>query len=407
MEEVSVKKKLKLKKKTVLFLVLGIIVLGIFISPFLFIKINLVGDGTITVNYGDKYKEPGYLAYLGRKNVTSDVKVSSDIKSSLGTYKVTYKYKFLFYNIVRKRVVKVEDVVGPKIELVGDKELELTINTEYVELGFKAIDNKDGDVTSSVKIENKIDNTKLGTYEVIYTVSDSSGNKSKAIRKVKVERLRPTQMSIQEFSLDGWYEETKLKETQDYGDEYYNKIVMVGDSNTMNMYSSGYIKGTNAWAIPCLHAQSMYEGDINLYGYGKKMNLLEAVSQYKPEYMIINLGVFSTAWIGQDAFLEYSKKVIEGIKERSPDTKIMLISLYPILSGNNINKFDQAIINKYNFMILELAKEYDLKYLDAEVALKDAEGYGRDDYYFDDHYHLNNSGYRALKNYIRTHAWED
>ena len=31
MEEVSVKKKLKLKKKTVLFLVLGIIVLGIFI----------------------------------------------------------------------------------------------------------------------------------------------------------------------------------------------------------------------------------------------------------------------------------------------------------------------------------------------------------------------------------------
>ena len=407
MEEVSVKKKLKLKKKTVLFLVLGIIVLGIFISPFLFIKINLVGDGTITVNYGDKYKEPGYLAYLGGKNVTSDVKVSSDIKSSLGTYKVTYKYKFLFYNIVRKRVVKVEDVVGPKIELVGDKELELTINTEYVELGFKAIDNKDGDVTSSVKIENKIDNTKLGTYEVIYTVSDSSDNKSKAIRKVKVERLRPTQMSIQEFSLDGWYEETKLKETQDYGDEYYNKIVMVGDSNTMNMYSSGYIKGTNAWAIPCLHAQSMYEGEINLYGYGKKMKLLEAVSQYKPEYMIINLGVFSTAWIGQDAFLEYSKKVIEGIKERSPDTKIMLISLYPILSGNNINKFDQAIINKYNFMILELAKEYDLKYLDAEVALKDAEGYGRDDYYFDDHYHLNNSGYRALKSYIRTHAWED
>ena len=107
MEEVSVKKKLKLKKKTVLFLVLGIMVLGIFISPFLFIKINLVGDGTITVNYGDKYKEPGYLAYLGGKNVTSDVKVSSDIKSSLGTYKVTYKYKFLFYNIVRKRVVKV------------------------------------------------------------------------------------------------------------------------------------------------------------------------------------------------------------------------------------------------------------------------------------------------------------
>lgn len=407
MEEVSVKKKLRLKKKTVLFLVLGIVVMGIFISPFLFIKINLVGDGTITVNYGDKYKEPGYLAYLGGKNVTSDVKVSSDIKSSLGTYKVTYKYKFLFYNIVRKRVVKVEDVVGPKIELVGDKELELTINTEYVEPGFKAIDNKDGDVTNSVKVENKIDNTKLGTYEVIYTVSDSSGNKSKAIRKVKVERLRPTQMSIQEFSLDGWYEETKLKETQDYGDEYYNKIVMVGDSNTMNMYSSGYIKGTNAWAIPCLHAQSMYEGEINLYGYGKKMNLLEAVSQYKPEYMIINLGVFSTAWIGQDAFLEYSKKVIEGIKERSPDTKIMLISLYPILKGNNINKFDQAIINKYNFMILELAKEYDLKYLDAEVALKDAEGYGRDDYYFDDHYHLNNSGYRTLKNYIRTHAWED
>ena len=39
--------------------------------------------------------------------------------------------------------------------------------------------------------------------------------------------------------------EIKLKETTNYGDDYFNKITMVGDSNTMNMYSSGYIKGTN------------------------------------------------------------------------------------------------------------------------------------------------------------------
>ena len=53
-------------------------------------------------------------------------------------------------------------------------------------------------------------------------------------RVVNVDKKNPTQMSLEEFSLDGFYDNVKLKETP-INNDYYNKIVFVGDSNIKNM----------------------------------------------------------------------------------------------------------------------------------------------------------------------------
>jgi len=399
--------KRKRLKKVVLIVLVLISFLLIFFSPFLIINIKLIGNKEMNLDYGEKYSEPGYKASIFNKDITDRIKVKSNVKDSIGKYEVTYSYKVLFYIVKRVRKVVVSDLTGPEITLKGEKEVSVTINTKYDEAGFEAIDKLDGDLTDKVKVTNNIDITKLGEYEVKYEVKDKAGNKSTLLRRVTVERLKPTQMSIAEFKLDGWYDDVKLKQTKNYGDEYFNKIVMVGDSNTMHMYQDGYLNANNAWAVPCLHAESMHNTNINIYGTGEEMKLIDAVSKYKPNIMILNFGTFSTEWISETTFISKANLMIEQIKEKSPNTKIILISLFPIRKGENINNFRQNIINRFNFRILEMADKYDLKYLDAEEALKDSDGYGKDEYFKDDKFHLTGNGYRVLKEYIKTHALEE
>ncbi|MDC3105955.1 DUF5011 domain-containing protein, partial [Gammaproteobacteria bacterium] len=48
--------------------------------------------------------------------------------------------------------------------------------TSYTDLGATALDNIDGDITSSITVESDVDSDTAGTYTVVYSVSDSSGN---------------------------------------------------------------------------------------------------------------------------------------------------------------------------------------------------------------------------------------
>lgn len=400
------RKKSNVKKIVIIGIILAILLLTI-LSPFIFINIKLIGDKRIELDYGEKYSEPGFKAYMFNKEITDKIKINNNIKEDIGNYKVTYSYQFFIYKIKRTRKVTIADLTGPEITLKGDKELSITINTKYEEPGYEAIDKLDGDLTKNVIVTNNIDITKIGNYEVVYEVKDNAGNISKEIRRIKVEKLKPTQMSIKDYTLDGWYDSVKLKKTKNYGDEYFNKITMVGDSNTMNMYLNGYLNGLKAWAIPCLHAESMHSIEINLYGLGKKMKLIDAIEKYKPETIILNFGTFSTAWISEETFIEKANQMIEQIKEKSPNTKIILISIYPIKKGDNINKFQQNIINKYNFLILEMANKHGLKYLDVQEVLKDDDGYGKEEYFVEDKFHLTSLGHRTVKEYIKTHALEE
>jgi len=397
----------RISKKYILIFTIIIILVTILLSPYFFIKIQLIGDKKIVLNYGDEYNESGYLGKLLKKDITQDIKITNTIKEQIGKYKVIYSYKFLFYNIKQTRIVEVKDIKGPKIELTDGTTYEVIENEIYLEPGFIAIDNKDGDVTNKVEVNGTVDTTKLGEYKIKYEVSDSNNNQTNVTRTVKVVKKNPLQMSVLEYNLDGWYDEVKLKETENKGNEYFNKITMVGDSNTMNMYLNGYLNGIRAWAIPCLHASTMHSWDINLYGLGLKMKLIDAVKTYQPEIMILNLGTFSTTWIQETTFIDKANLIIEQIKETSPNTKLILSSIYPIKKGENINKFTQEKINRYNFLILEMANKHKVKYLDIAGALKDETGYGNPLYFVEDNFHLTLLGHSTVKEYIKTHALEE
>lgn len=90
----------------------------------------------------------------------------------------------LLFNVATKPTSSIpEDKNTIEITLAGDDTVYLYKNEEYIEPGFKAMDSKENDLTNEVKVENNIDITKSGEYEVKYLLSDNTSKTRNVIVK--------------------------------------------------------------------------------------------------------------------------------------------------------------------------------------------------------------------------------
>lgn len=90
------------------------------------------------------------------------------------------------------RTTSIKDTESPNIILKGAKELTIKNGEAYVEYGFVATDNIDGDITSKVKVSGTVDTNKVGQYTLIYSVYDKSGNVSEEKRIINVVNVGTT-----------------------------------------------------------------------------------------------------------------------------------------------------------------------------------------------------------------------
>ncbi len=191
--------KRKLRKDRLILLGGGVIALVILVlGTFFFIKSNnttivLNGEKDISLEVFDDYVElDAKLLYKGSEKKIIKATVSNVDTSVLGDYTVAYKYNSFLLKKDVKRHVKVVDTTAPKLTLKGS-DMTLKLNQSYIEPGYSAIDNYDGDISDKVEVEGKVDTSKLGTYEVTYSITDSSGNKSTVERKVVISQVaKPT-----------------------------------------------------------------------------------------------------------------------------------------------------------------------------------------------------------------------
>ena len=90
-------------------------------------------------------------------------------------------------DVINENTLVCKDKTPPIITLKGKISITLLLNQKYIEYGADAIDNKDGNISNFVKIDSSLlDISKEGTYSVIYSVVDKSGNKLSIKRVVKV-----------------------------------------------------------------------------------------------------------------------------------------------------------------------------------------------------------------------------
>ena len=149
--------------------------------------ITLVDNPDYYTKPGDKYIEEGFSAI---DNYDGDVtaKVVRQEKDNVITYTVTDS----FGNEAKvERPIVYEDREAPVIVLNGNAEIDLGINETYSELGYTATDDIDGDLTSKVTVEGKVDSSKYGDYKLTYKVKDSYDNETVVTRIVHVKDFNP------------------------------------------------------------------------------------------------------------------------------------------------------------------------------------------------------------------------
>lgn len=121
-------------------------------------------------------------------DITSKIKVTSNnVNTSIpGVYQVTYSVTDK-ENATVTKTIKVVVKENSKPTITAD-DIEITIGSTFKELdGVKATDKEDGDITSKIKITSNNVNTKVvGTYKVVYEVTDSNGGKTTKERIVSV-----------------------------------------------------------------------------------------------------------------------------------------------------------------------------------------------------------------------------
>ncbi|MBQ7137155.1 MAG: DUF5011 domain-containing protein [Bacilli bacterium] len=170
----------KVNKKVILSIILSFVLISIAIATcFMFFipNVKLLGDRIITIKLKEEYYDKGIKATYQGKDISKQVKVKDNINSEkVGTYKVTYTIKKGLFEVKKTRTVKVIDDTKPVIELVGEKEIVMCPGKTFDELGYSATDNYDGNLTSKVQIDETEE-------KITYTVKDSSGNKTVAVRK--------------------------------------------------------------------------------------------------------------------------------------------------------------------------------------------------------------------------------
>lgn len=164
------KKSSKSKSKIILICFVLLIILLIFIFIFFVPKIELFGSSYVKVEYGDLYKEAGYVAKYRGTDITDKVWIEGKInEEKIGIYNIKYKVRKNRIVVTKERKVEIVDTVAPVVTLLGDSSVNVCPNKEYIEDGYTAVDNYDGDLSNSVEV-------KVNDKDILYSVQDSSGN---------------------------------------------------------------------------------------------------------------------------------------------------------------------------------------------------------------------------------------
>lgn len=222
-----------------------------------------------------------------------------------------------------------------------------------------------------------------------------------------------TRMSTDSIELEG--ASVTLGKTADYGQNYIDSITFLGDSSIARMLDVEVLTGGDK----AYQVWSSENGDIPLDSNIAKISVLfpendevvklgDAMQRRSPKYLIVTLGISNgVPYCDKETFCEYYQGLIDVLVESSPSTTIILQSIFPV--SKKAEKKNPAITNEKidtaNAWIVELCQKNDLKFLYTASVLKNEKGYLNSDYISEDGISMNESGYKKVLRYIRTHGY--
>lgn len=190
-------------------------------------------------------------------------------------------------------------------------------------------------------------------------------------------------------------------------EDILSHVFFFGDSTTAHLACRGGIPDDRVWSgagntvlfetvnrTKCVHLE---EENLDL-------TLADAVSQKKPEILVITLGVSGGAgFLSKDAFVAVYREMLTSVQNASPETKIVVQSILPLSdkSVNHFKKLTREAVCEANGWISELCSQMDILYVDTHSKLVDENGYLKVIYQNDEYMHLTRAAYTVVLDSIR------
>ena len=205
-------------------------------------------------------------------------------------------------------------------------------------------------------------------------------------------------------------------------DPYIKTLTFFGDSTTYHLKARGGIAGDKIIHGKAYTVSLKYLSDLRIRTASETDDDYKTVSDYflthHPGRLVVTVGLgggvtyVQSGKLDRDGFMSYYKRMIGYIAEASPETVVMLQSIFPVLETNGIGANNEAIV-EVNSWIREFADENGLYYFDTHSVLTDENGALKSEYAVKkdssgkaDGYHITAAGYEAILNYIIAYKYE-
>ena len=192
--------------------------------------LTLIGGANIDIPFGSEFNDPGVTSSDNDDTSLIIVNVLGEVNTNtIGTYTLVYSAVDDSKNEASiERVVSVIDLAPPIISLIGG-DMSINLGEDFSDPGASANDDVDGIV--SVDINGSVNSNEIGTYTLIYSATDSSGNQSSLVRIVTVRD--PDQfITIWKTDNEGFSLDNQIKITTSTSDQNYAVNWGDGSNNT-------------------------------------------------------------------------------------------------------------------------------------------------------------------------------
>lgn len=202
------------------------------------LSVSIKGDPEVVLEYGETFYEPGAKVTLtgtlfwkqGVQPRGVDVEINSDLQEKVvGKHTIQYTARCLWWEASAQRTIRVVDTKCPRITLMNQSNQTVQPGEKYVEEGFYAIDNYDGDITHLVRRTEEFG-------KIFYVVKDSSGNLGYAERAIPYYDPVPPGLYLEgedRITIDagGVYEEPGFSASDDVDGDLTDQVEVEGEVN--------------------------------------------------------------------------------------------------------------------------------------------------------------------------------
>lgn len=161
-------------------LLLVLILVGCIETPIVGVHLN---DGDDLVTVGTSHVDTGCVYGTGTVVYDMDVTANTVDINALGEYSINYVFVYESITYTCTRIVKVIDDIAPTARLKPGVDT-IYLGQVHIDSGIIANDNYDEDLL--IEVTDNIDLMTPGTYEIIYVITDDSGNKTLITRIVTI-----------------------------------------------------------------------------------------------------------------------------------------------------------------------------------------------------------------------------